>query len=73
MEQNASCWHMLSAIASFVRTRYAQLRLRLNRVPPMVLRDAENGENKALRLACVGETGYERAVAIHRNGDGVPP
>jgi len=30
-------------------------------------------ENKALRLACIGETDYERALAAHRNDDGVPP
>jgi ankyrin repeat protein len=53
--------------------RVEQMRSRLNRVPPMVLTDAEHGENKALRLACVGETDYERAMARHRNDDGRPP
>ena len=41
-------------VFSFAR-RFEQMRVRLNRIPPVVLRDVENGENKALRLACVGE------------------
>jgi hypothetical protein len=45
--------------------RFEQMRMRLNRVPPRVLRDVEEGESKALRLACVGETDYERALAMH--------
>jgi ankyrin repeat protein len=53
--------------------RVEQMRSRLNRVPPMVLTDAEHGENKALRLACVGETDYERALARYRNENGKPP
>ena len=59
-------------VFSFAR-RFEQMRLRLNCVPPLVLTDVEEGENKALRLACVGETDYERALATHRNDDGVPP
>jgi ankyrin repeat protein len=31
----------------------------------VVLTKVEHGENKALRLACVGETDYERALAKH--------
>jgi hypothetical protein len=57
-------------VFSFAR-RFEQMRLRLNRIPPVVLR--EGRENKALRLACVGETDYERALTTYRNGDGVPP
>jgi len=53
--------------------RFEQMRLRLNRVPPRVLRDVESGENKALRLACVGETDYERALTTYRNDNGKPP
>ena len=49
------------------------MRLRLNGVPPRVLRDVEEEENKALRLACVGETDYERALTTYRNGNGKPP
>ena len=45
--------------------RFERMRVRLNRVLPMVLMDVEYGENKALRLACVGETDYERALAMH--------
>ena len=45
--------------------RFEQMRLRLSRVPPTLLTKIEHGENKALRLACVGDTDYERAVAIH--------
>ena len=45
--------------------RYRKMRLRLNCVQPSLLRDVESGENAALRLACVGETDYERAVAMH--------
>ena len=53
--------------------RFEQMRLRLNRIPPMVLTKVEHGENKALRLACVGETDYERALARYRNENGRPP
>ncbi len=53
--------------------RFEQMRLRLNRVPPRVLRDVEEEENKALRLACVGETDYERALTTYRNDNGEPP
>jgi hypothetical protein len=53
--------------------RFEQMRLRLNRIPPMVLTKVEHGENKALRLACVGETDYERALARHHNDYGKPP
>ena len=42
--------------------RFEQMRVRLNRVPPTMLTKVEVEENKALRLACVGETDYERAV-----------
>eukprot|EP00505_MAST-04D_sp_SCG-Rhode-Island_P006532 Stramenopile-MAST_4_protein_6532 len=41
------------------------MRLRLNCIPPVVLTKVEVEENKALRLACVGETDYERALAKH--------
>jgi ankyrin repeat protein len=53
--------------------RFEQMRLRLNCIPPVVLTKVEHGENKALRLACVGETDYERALARYRNGNGNPP
>ena len=46
--------------------RFEQMRLRLNCIPPVVLTKVEVEENKALRLACVGETDYERAMARHR-------
>ena len=45
--------------------RFEQMRVRLNRVPPTLLTKVEVEENKALRLACVGETDYERALAMH--------
>ena len=45
--------------------RFEQMRLRLSCILPTVLTKVEHGENKALRLACVGETDYERAVATH--------
>ena len=45
--------------------RFEQMRLRLNCIPPVVLTKVEVEENKALRLACVGETDYERALAKH--------
>ena len=51
-------------VFSFAR-RFEQMRVRLNRVPPTLLAKVEVEENKALRLACVGETGYERALALH--------
>ena len=51
-------------VFSFAR-RFEQMRLRLNRVPPTLLTKVEVEENKALRLACVGETNYERALALH--------
>eukprot|EP00505_MAST-04D_sp_SCG-Rhode-Island_P003171 Stramenopile-MAST_4_protein_3171 len=47
--------------------RFEQMRLRLSHIPPVVLTEVEHEENKALRLACVGETDYERAVAKHRD------
>ena len=59
-------------VFSFAR-RFEQMRVRLNRVPPTLLTKVEVEENKALRLACVGETDYERALTTYRNGDGVPP
>ena len=54
-------------------SRFEQMRLRLNRVPPTFLTKVEVEENKALRLACVGETDYEQAVARYRNDNGEPP
>ena len=51
-------------VFSFAR-RFEQMRVRLNRVPPTLLTKVEVEENKALRLACVGETDYERALALH--------
>ena len=51
-------------VFSFAR-RFEQMRVRLNRVPPALLAKVEVEENKALRLACVGETNYERALALH--------
>jgi ankyrin repeat protein len=45
--------------------RLEKMRLRLSRIPPVVLTKVEVEENKALRLACVGETDYERALAKH--------
>ena len=45
--------------------RFEQMRVCLSRVPARVLTNVEHGENKALRLACVGETDYERALAKH--------
>ena len=59
-------------VFSFAR-RFEQMRVRLNRIPPVVLRDVEEEENKALRLACVGETDYERALTTYRNDNGKPP
>ena len=53
--------------------RFEQMRLRLNCIPPVVLTKVEVEENKALRLACVGETDYERALARYRNENGRPP
>jgi hypothetical protein len=53
--------------------RFEQMRLRLNCIPPVVLTNVEVEENKALRLACVGETDYERALARYRNENGKPP
>jgi len=53
--------------------RFEQMRLRLNRVPPIFLTKVEVEENKALRLACVGETDYERALTTYRNANGFPP
>eukprot|EP00505_MAST-04D_sp_SCG-Rhode-Island_P003212 Stramenopile-MAST_4_protein_3212 len=47
--------------------RFEQMRLRLNCIPPVVLTKVEVEENKALRLACVGETDYERALAKHND------
>ena len=54
-------------VFSFAR-RFKQMRVRLNRVPPTLLAKVEVDENKALRLACVGETDYERALALHSDG-----
>jgi len=48
-------------VFSFAR-RLEQMRVRLNRVPPTLLTKVEVEENKALRLACVGQTDYEQAV-----------
>ena len=59
-------------VFSFAR-RFEQMRVRLNRVPPMLLTKVEVEENKALRLACVGETDYERALSRYRNDYGKPP
>ena len=53
--------------------RFEQMRLRLNCIPPVVLTKVEVEENKALRLACVGETDYERALARHSDENGMPP
>ena len=53
--------------------RFEQMRLRLNCVPPTFLTKVEVEENKALRLACVGETDYERALTTYRNDNGKPP
>ena len=53
--------------------RLEQMRLRLNCIPPVVLTKVEHGENKALRLACVGETDYERDQARYRNENGIRP
>ena len=47
--------------------RFVEMRLRLNRVPPMLLSQVEAEENKALRLASLGETDFERALAKHSN------
>ena len=47
--------------------RFEQMRLRLNRVPPMLLTKVESEENKKLRLVYVGDTNYERAIALHSN------
>ena len=59
-------------VFSFAR-RFEQMRMRLNRVPPTLLTKVEVEENKALRLACVGETDYERALTTYRNDNGKPP
>ena len=59
-------------VFSFAK-RFEQIRLLLNRVPPRVLTKVEVGENKALRLACVGETDYERALTTYCDGYGQPP
>ena len=59
-------------VFSFAR-RFEQMRVRLNRVPPTLLTKVEVEENKALRLACVGETDYERALTTYRNDNGKPP
>ena len=42
-------------VFSFAR-RFEQMRVRLSRIPPTLLTKVEVEENKALRLACVGET-----------------
>ena len=59
-------------VFSFAR-RFEQMRVRLNRIPPTLLTKVEVEENKALRLACVGETDYERALTTYRNDNGKPP
>ena len=38
-----------------------------------LLTKVEVEENKALRLACVGQTDYEQALPTYRNDNGVPP
>ena len=47
--------------------RFKKMRLRLNCIPPVVLTEVEVEENKELRLACIGKTDYERALAKHGN------
>ena len=59
-------------VFSFAR-RFEHMRVRLNRIPPTLLTKVEVEENKALRLACVGETDYERALTTYRNDNGKPP
>ena len=59
-------------VFSFAR-RFEQMRVRLNRIPPTLLTNVEVEENKALRLACVGKTDYERALTTYRNDNGEPP
>ena len=51
-------------VFSFV-PRFEQMRVRLSRVLPRVLRDMESDRDRELRLACVGETDYERAYGRH--------
>ena len=51
-------------VFSFTR-RFEQMRVRLNRVPPQLLMKEETEENKVLRLARLGQTDYERAMALH--------
>ena len=51
---------------------FEKMRLRLNRVPPTLLTKVETGENKALRLACVAATDYERAIVTYRNKYATP-
>ena len=53
--------------------RFEKMRLLLCRIPPTVLVKTELTDNKALRLACVGETDYEQALTTYRNDNGVPP
>ena len=53
-------------VFSFAR-RFEQIRLLLNRVPPPLLMKEEIEEKKARRLACIGETDYEMALAKHSN------
>ena len=52
---------------------FEKMRLRLNRVPPTLLTKMEMGENNTLRLACVGQTDYERAIEPYRNYKYEPP
>jgi len=59
-------------VFSFAR-KFEQMRVQLNRIPPVTLRDVEEEENKALRLAYVGETDYERALTTYRNNNREPP
>jgi len=57
-------------VFSFAK-RFEQMRIRLNSVPPTLLRKVESEENKELRLAIIGktdyetDTDYERALAMY--------
>ena len=59
-------------VFSFAR-RFEQMRIRLNSVPPTLLTEVESEENNGPRLAIIGETNYEKALATHRNDYGEPP
>jgi hypothetical protein len=52
--------------------RYEQMRLRLSRVPGSLLANIETGEHRDVRVACIGETDFELALAQHRNPR-IPP